>query len=93
MSSAGLTLTSIAFGAGDSAVHQMQHPVRHATDHHVVCNHDGGRAQVGMHPGNRLEHQAAGLVIQGTGGLVAKQKFGPLDDGSRDRHPLLLAAR
>ena len=41
----------------------------------------------------RLEHDDAGRDVERAGRLVAEQHVGPLGDGARDRHALLLAAR
>ena len=70
----------------------MQDTVGHAADDDIVGDHYCRGRELTIDTHNRLQDQAPGLMIEGTGGFIAKQEFRPLDYGTRNGHPLLLPA-
>jgi hypothetical protein len=67
-----------------------QHTVRLVGDHHVMRNQCCGRSKLTADPLEGLRHHYAGLVVEHSRRLVAKQHARSLGDGERNRHPLLL---
>jgi hypothetical protein len=80
-------------GGVGTPVAQVNHPVGHARNGRVVRDHHGRGAEFDIDLGNHLQHQLARHVVQRTGGLVAQQHVGALDDGPRNGHALLFATR
>ncbi len=66
--------------------------IRHLPDGFIVCHHDNGVAVLLIDFLNELQNLLAGFVIQCAGRFVAQQKVRVLNNGTADRHPLLLAA-
>jgi hypothetical protein len=71
----------------------VDHPVAQASDRDVVRDDRRGRAGLAVDAIEHTQHQLAGLRIERAGRLVAEQELGPLGDGARDRHALLLPTR
>ena len=70
-----------------------KHAMSHPCDCGVVSDHGGGRAQFRVDLGNCCKNQPAGVYVERTGRLVAKQDVRPFHDGARHRNALLLSAR
>ena len=70
----------------------MDYPVGHVSEHGVVGDENGERAEVEVHALNGFEHGDARFHIERAGRLVAKQHLGPLRNRPRNGHALLLAA-
>src|SRR6185437_8926674 len=83
---------SVGFSSCDVPVFQIQNTIGHAGDDDVMGDHHGGCGKFAVDPHDRFKNYAAGLVIEGTSGFVAKQQFRSLDDGACDGYALLFPA-
>ena len=68
----------------DAPVREMHHPVGHPRDCNVMRDNNGGRAKLGVDPGDHLQHYLARRVIERARRLIAKQDVRTLRDGTRD---------
>lgn len=66
--------------------------VGHGGQGRVMGDHDDGASGLAAGLLQKPQHLFAGLVVQGTGGLVAQQELGVFGQGPGNGHPLLLAA-
>ena len=62
-------------------------------DAHVVGDQDHGRARLAAQLGHQVEDLGLDGDIEGGGGLIGDQQFGPTGHGLGDHHPLAHAAR
>src|SRR5512136_870960 len=73
----------------DRAAADANHAVGHGGDGSIVSDYDGDCLQLTIHAIENFENNFSGRVVERTGGFVAKQYLGPLDDGARNGYPLL----
>ena len=69
----------------------MHYAIGHRTDNRVVGDDGRRRAEFAIDLIDCLEHQNAGLAVEGARRLVTKQDLRLLGDRTGNRDPLLLA--
>src|SRR3546814_3363562 len=90
--------TTLFRSATASCIHhpaavEPQHAAAARGEVFVVGHQYQRGARVGVHREQQLDHRLAGVGVEVAGGLVGQQQGWPGDEGTRQRHALLFAAR
>src|SRR5207248_6584309 len=77
----------------DLSIFEPDYSIRLGNDGGVVGDEDEGHAMLAIHPSHQADDLLAGLAVDLSGRLVAENQRWLVDQGARDRDPLLFASR
>src|SRR5262249_12195468 len=80
-----------AAGLASPALDQPVSPLGFSREVGIVGGHEEGQPSLGLEAEKKIVDDLAGLRIQVPRRLVRENDLGPVDEGARDRHALLLA--
>ena len=82
----------VSFNAFDASVAHLDDLVAHRSQSEIMCDDDDADASFPAGVLQQLEDLLAGLIVQSSGRLIAKQQLWILGQGTGDRHSLLFTA-